>query len=778
MDLGTSSLKGVLTDDFGKIIRKNKLPVPFVVSKNGLYEINPGEYYLVVCRLIKNLSVGKNITALSMASASGNTLLLGKDGKPVTNIICWLDERMKGRVKEIFPALNAKEVYKVVGWPLFDMLPPAHLGFFKEDRADIFKKAKTVCMSTEYVQYLLTGKLGIDRSTATPFYLVNQEKGIYHEPFLKIYGIKEKNLPKIMNSGEVLGNISKEGAKASGLNTRTLLVLGSFDHPACARGAGVVSQGQLLLSCGTSWVGFYPLRDRKTALQENMLSDPFLFPKGPWAGMFSITSLGQVIDKLISKYISQGNNKYKTLDKLALEAQKKGMKPCECARDPLKWEEKLKATEKLQAALSIMSWPCQLMKYKMAELSRSGMELNEIYMAGGPSGSKVWPAVMSNILSVPVKCVHGEYTGASGASVIAREGYYSQRRKTIKRWQLFPVKPCDKKIYDEELLDFLPKNIIDIHTHSWLKKFEIEVPALNRGPAWPGLVARDNSIQDLLLTYELLFPGKNVEPVIFGSPGRDINLGKTNSYAGEAAKGYGLKSLIISDPSWSREGLENKVKTGGFSGLKPYFNFAPKEIKSEDIRIYDFLPKAHLKAAHDNKWIVILHIPRPGRLKDPLNLKQLKEIDENYPNAKIVVAHLGRAYSENDGGNAFEILKRTNNLFFDFSANTNSVIMRRFIDAVGPGRIIFGSDLPITRMRMKRITENNSYVNFVPKGLYKGISSEPQMREVAGVEAGKYTFFLYEEILAFKKAARAAGLGREDVNNVFYRNAAGILMEE
>ena len=157
------------------------------------------------------------------------------------------------------------------------------------------------------------------------------------------------------------------------------------------------------------------------------------------------------------------------------------------------------------------------------------------------------------------------------------------------------------------------------------------------------------------------------------------------------------------------------------------------------------------------------------RLKDPVNLAQMMEIDEKYPNAKVIIAHIGRAYVKEDIGDAFEVLKNSKNLYFDISANVYDVAMEKLIEAVGTKRVLYGTDMPYTKMRMYRIDDNGNYVNVVPRGLYGDVSSDKHMRESDETEI---TTFIYEELLALRRTAEKLGLSREDINDIMYANAA------
>jgi len=336
------------------------------------------------------------------------------------------------------------------------------------------------------------------------------------------------------------------------------------------------------------------------------------------------------------------------------------------------------------------------------------------------------------------------------------------------------INDVDRRVYDEKLRDFLPEKMIDIHTHVWLDRLKKNVKR-DRVVTWPSLVAEENPIEDHLECYRLLFPGKTVTPMIFPGLVNTESADGLNGYVSQCAKEHDLPALLFAIPEWSAADVERKVREGGFLGIKVYLNLAPTYLPRQEIRIFDFLPPHQLELIHEKRWIVMLHIPRDARLRDPVNLAQILEIERKYPGVRLILAHVGRAYCNEDVGNAFEVLGQTERLAVDFSANTNAWVFERLIRALGPKRVLFGSDLPILRMRTRRICEKGIYINLVPKGLYGDVSADPNMREVAGEEADRLTLFMYEELLAFRQAAENAGLSKSDLEDVFYNNSSALI---
>ena len=332
---------------------------------------------------------------------------------------------------------------------------------------------------------------------------------------------------------------------------------------------------------------------------------------------------------------------------------------------------------------------------------------------------------------------------------------------------MITINDYDRRVYDE-IRDFLPNQIIDCHTHVYLKEFFIEGVKSDGVKDWPSRVADECSIESLMNLYSLLFPDKKVTPVIFGTVA-NVDYDKNNEYISKSGHENNFPQLYVCKPSTTPEQIETALMSG-FSGIKPYLNNAPKYIPANEIRIYDFLLPEQMEVINKNKAAVMLHIARDDRIKDPVNIGQLLEIDKKYPDAKVIIAHVGRAYAPEDFGDAFEQLKVTKNLLFDFSANTLDSAIKNALETFGPKRVLFGSDLPIVVMRMKRIVENGSYVNVVPPGLYGDLQGVPHMREAPPDE--QLSFFMYEIIRAAKRAM--TGFSKEDVENVFYNNAKRI----
>ncbi len=421
LDLGTSAIKGVLTDGRGSVLAEAGANTGFLHPHEGWVEVEPEAHYRHICNVIRTLAAAApgEVTALAMAAASGNTLLSDAAGVPLTAIINWMDRRVGQTPPAALTGLAVAEVRRITGWPCVDSFPLAHLAWLMENRPDLYRRAGHIGMDTDWLLHRLTGSWLMDHSTATTFHLQEQTSGTYHEPFLKRLKIRRETLSVLVPAGKAVGPLTAQAVHDTGLSARTTVVTGCFDHPAAARSVGVLAPGQLMLSCGTSWVGFSPFMDRQSILEAQLLCDPFLSAgHGPWGGMFSVPYIGRTIEWYIDHLIAPGEiDRMRIFDDLAAQADPGagGLEiDLQCPPSAIRADRK-------DISRAVMEGAARLLNGKVRELESRGFRYQRAVMVGGPSRSPIWPKIVAEITGINV-VAGSQSAGARGAAILAGIG--------------------------------------------------------------------------------------------------------------------------------------------------------------------------------------------------------------------------------------------------------------------------------------------------------------------------------------------------------------------
>lgn len=431
VDLGTSAYKAVaLTIDGGTLARgsvrtSHRQPAP------GQVQFSAEEHFRRLCRLLRGVSgrlpPGATPVGLCLAGANGNTLLLDARYRPLAPAISWLDTRAGDDFRALLPGITPEEVRATVGWGWSKRFPLTELAWLRRQRPALYRKARYVALDTAYYHHRLTGRLALDHSSATTFFLQDQTQRRWHAPFLQALDLEPAALPDLVATGARIGGLTRSAARATGLPAGLPVVAGSFDHPSAALGAGVLAPGDLLLSCGTSWVGFAPTEDRDGALASGMIVDPFLQPGGPWGAMFALTAVGTIIDRYLTTVFPLPQARTSIQRYRRFDAAAGLIRPGQEGPpiDPLL---PLPADRAARRRLCRGSSPAQLSRRLMAgvalalrrrlnAVSRSGFEPNRITMVGGPSRSPIWPQIVADVLGRELWVGGGQNAGAVGAAL-------------------------------------------------------------------------------------------------------------------------------------------------------------------------------------------------------------------------------------------------------------------------------------------------------------------------------------------------------------------------
>lgn len=439
LDLGTSMLKGVVIDLSGQIVASGSVAMVYQ-AEGPVCEFEADLFYdklaSLTRQLVSHVPADLRLLGLSMASASGNTVLVGHSGRPLRPAISWLDQRVTNEMETVFENVDLSDTHRIVGWPFLRSFPLAHLAWLKVHQAAVLQAADKICLSTDYALYRLTGEWGIDPSTATTFYLQDQVRQQWHQPYLDALGLDPDRLPPIRETGTTLGRVSEQAAAETGLPAGLPIILGAFDHPCAARGSGVLNKGQVLLSAGTSWVLFFPEEDRENLLKQKLLCDPFLHEKGLWGGMASLPAISRKIDALIRRWISD------RADRLAVFTQMASQAPAGADGLIINLDRTDESTDfsgqtRPNVARALMEGTAFLLAAKMSKMKEAGIDVSSLSMVGGVAENATWSQIVCAVLGQPISVINGSLSGAVGAAILAGcgVGIFADEREAAAHMQ-------------------------------------------------------------------------------------------------------------------------------------------------------------------------------------------------------------------------------------------------------------------------------------------------------------------------------------------------------
>ncbi|WP_186822046.1 xylulokinase [Staphylococcus sp. HMSC10C03] len=254
IDLGTSSVKVIAVDQQGSIVTSSSEPISISQPQNGYSEQNPDEWVQATKQAIQTLTDQLDdsqyqIEGMSFSGQMHGLVLLDKDNHPIRPAILWNDTRNTEQCDEI----KAQFGDKLLGNPILEGFTLPKLLWVKAHEPQHFEKAETFILPKDYVRYALTGKVQMEKSDASGTLLYNSESEAWDKETSKYYELTHL-LPELVNSTDVVGEVTETVAQELNLPTSTKVIAGGADNACGALGAGIIGEGDAMCSIGTSGV--------------------------------------------------------------------------------------------------------------------------------------------------------------------------------------------------------------------------------------------------------------------------------------------------------------------------------------------------------------------------------------------------------------------------------------------------------------------------------------------------------------------------------------------
>lgn len=249
IDLGTTSVKTAVFKYNGEQLASAITEYSLLTPGTNFVELPCDVYINSIAKCLGDLRGKKGIDTRKIKvvgfSVQGETLcFLDENNQPLRNAIVWMDNRAVLQAEELKNRFGNDLCYRITGQLSFEPCWPApKILWVKENEPEVFESTRHFLLLEDYIIFLLTNKFVAEGSLlcSTLFWDITTKK--YWKEIIDFIGIREEYLPKIMDSGQIVGTIEPNMADYLGISPDAKICTGCLDQVAGAIGVGNIRPG-------------------------------------------------------------------------------------------------------------------------------------------------------------------------------------------------------------------------------------------------------------------------------------------------------------------------------------------------------------------------------------------------------------------------------------------------------------------------------------------------------------------------------------------------------
>lgn len=449
-DIGTTTIKAAVVSITGNIIAKSLKESKLYYPQPGWVEQNPDEMYSSTIETMK-LAIQKskisslNIIALALSGQMAGIIGIDEDWNAVTHYDSWLDSRCKSYVEQL-KSKNEEKYIEKCGMPV-TIAHAAKILWWKNEKPNIYKNIAKFVVPASYISGKLAGLKGKDAFIDYTYLhftgLYDAKKTIWSEEMGNLLGINLDKMPIIVNPWDVIGELTKKGAKECGLDAGIPIIAGSGDAAASFLGAGLGETGLLVDLAGTASLLACCVDDFKPDIKNKTLIFPKAVQPGYWCPHAYIGGGGLCLRWFRDTFAKEEKEKASCKGVSAYEILDKRAKQVDPGSDGLIFiphlagrtypsDSRVKGTwigfswshNKAHFYRSILESIAYEYRYYLKIIKRlfPEMKYSEVRVIGGGSKSRLWNQIKADVLGLPYVQINEEDVSLIGLTMIAAKG--------------------------------------------------------------------------------------------------------------------------------------------------------------------------------------------------------------------------------------------------------------------------------------------------------------------------------------------------------------------
>ncbi len=428
MDCGTTNIKAIILAEDGTVIAEASRPSKFLSPGSNMQEQDANQWWDNTVEIFQTLTlkagpdIVKRIRGICISSHTVTMLPVDKNGKPLRNAMTYQDNRSSEELHYIVDSIGYQRFVEIVGGQPAVAFLPNKLLWFKKNEPELFAKTACFLQASSYINFKLTGKMTMDIDQASRTQCLDISTMEWSKEIGDVIGIDlDAVLPKPQLVNDIIGFVTEEAAKATGLIAGIPVVAGCSDAMASMHATGMSRLGEAGESSGTTSLVFVG-SDVKSAPDIPVVTKPCAIDGMPWVFDAPIQTSGAALKWFIEtmaaeerEYAEAHNiNIYTYLNELALQSEPGAgglfFFPYLLGERAPIWNEYARGMfigmgmnmKRSDLIRSVFEGTAYALRHVMETVKEAGAKASVLRICGGGAKSRTWSQIKASMLKMPV----------------------------------------------------------------------------------------------------------------------------------------------------------------------------------------------------------------------------------------------------------------------------------------------------------------------------------------------------------------------------------------
>ena len=255
VDLGATSgrtILGTLAD--GKIVLEEQTRFDNNIIQTGGHFY--WDIYALYNEIIKGLKVGADkkieLTSIGIDTWGVDFVCIGKDGAILRNPLCYRDPHTEGMMEKYFEEKVKKEdVYNITGIQFMNFNSLFQLYAMRKANNSALENADKILFVPDALSWMLTGNMVCEYTIASTSQILDPRTKQLDESLLASVGLTRDNFGEMVNPGTVIGHLTEEIQKMTGLGAVPVIAVAGHDTGSAVAAVPAKDKNFAYLSSGT-----------------------------------------------------------------------------------------------------------------------------------------------------------------------------------------------------------------------------------------------------------------------------------------------------------------------------------------------------------------------------------------------------------------------------------------------------------------------------------------------------------------------------------------------